>query len=170
MPILSSSSSTSTRNIGLHPLAISSVCDHNTRVIVGGTKLLNSAPVIGLLFGIQSGLDISIIDATDAIYEAIPCDDGWEVLLKTEEIEKKRQLWTAVYTSYELLGWYAVGSEVNRQHMNIHMAMKAFNEAPIFMLMNPNPDPQAKQLVCDTNYLKIKSKVFQYTQQRFTFN
>jgi hypothetical protein len=31
--------------------------------------MASDSPVIGLLFGVQNGLDISIIDAADAIYE-----------------------------------------------------------------------------------------------------
>ena len=102
------------------------------------------APVIGLLFGIQNGLDISIIDATDAIYEVV----GGEVILNSPEIEKKKRLFTAVFSSYELLGWYTLtnGNQVQPVHMAIHRDMMAYNELPLFLLMNYAPDPDAKQL------------------------
>jgi COP9 signalosome complex subunit 6 len=104
----------------------------------------SNSPVIGLLFGVQNGLDISIIDASDAIYEVV----GGVVVLNSVEIEKKKVLMTAVFTSYELLGWYTLtdGSQVLPVHMTIHRDMMAFNEAPLFLLMNHSPQPDAKQL------------------------
>jgi len=60
---------------------------------------------------VQDGLNVAIHDATEAIYEVI----GTNVALKIEEIEKKKKLWTAVFNSYELLGWYAVQRRKNPQ-------------------------------------------------------
>jgi hypothetical protein len=37
-----------------------------TRVRVGGSKLISSAPVIGLLFGVQNGLTIEVMDESEA--------------------------------------------------------------------------------------------------------
>mmetsp|Transcript_52 Transcript_52/g.63 ORF Transcript_52/g.63 Transcript_52/m.63 type:complete len:306 (-) Transcript_52:403-1320(-) len=134
----------SSKKVGLHPLAIASICDHYTRVAAGGSKMPSNSPVIGLLFGVQNGLDISIIDASDAIYEVV----GGVVVLNSVEIEKKKVLMTAVFTTYELLGWYTLtdGSQVLPVHMSIHRDMMAFNEAPLFLLMNHAPQPDAKQL------------------------
>jgi hypothetical protein len=56
------------KRIFMHPLAIASICDHHTRVAMGGSLFKPTDPAIGLLFGTQSGLDVEIIDATDAIY------------------------------------------------------------------------------------------------------
>lgn len=125
-------------------LAIASICDHYTRVAAGGSRMASNSPVIGLLFGVQDGLDISIIDATDAIYDVV----GGVVILNSPEIEKKKRLFTAVFASYELLGWYTLtnGNQVLPVHMTIHRDMMAFNEAPLFLLMNHAPDPDAKQL------------------------
>jgi COP9 signalosome complex subunit 6 len=95
---------------------------------------------------VQDGLDVSIIDATDAIYDLDATSH--EVVLNTEEIEKKKRLWTAVYTNYEMLGWYTLdtGAQPTASHMNIHRAICAFNEVPLFLVMNCSPDPEAKQL------------------------
>lgn len=57
------------------------------------------SPVIGLLFGIQNGQDVSIFDGTEAIYD---WNDGI-VILNDIEINKKKSLWTAVFTSYGML-------------------------------------------------------------------
>jgi len=56
------------KRIFVHPLAIASICDHHTRVAMGGSLFKPTDPAIGLLFGTQTGLDVEIIDATDAIY------------------------------------------------------------------------------------------------------
>jgi COP9 signalosome complex subunit 6 len=112
---------------------------------MGGSKLPSNYPVIGLLFGIQTGLDVSIIDATDALYEV---DSKGEVVLHCAEIEKKKGLWTAVYANYEMLGWYTLANDciATPSHMSIHRGMCAFNEVPLFLLMNHSPEPDAKQL------------------------
>ena len=73
---------------------------------------------------------------------------GGEVILNSVEIEKKKRLFTAVFASYELLGWYTLtnGNQVLPVHMSTHRDMMAFNEAPLFLLMNYAPEPDAKQL------------------------
>jgi hypothetical protein len=91
------------RKVSIHPLAITSICDHYTRVSVGGSKLPKVYPVIGLLFGVQNGQEVSLFDGTDAIYEIIT----GEVVLNNKEITKKKSLWTAVFTNYELLGIFS---------------------------------------------------------------
>lgn len=62
------------------------------------------------------------------------------------EILKKKSLWTAVFTNYELLGWYTLGTEVVPNHLDIHFSMKMFNESPLFLLMNSQPDVDSKVL------------------------
>jgi len=157
----SSSSSTTndekTKKLKLHPLAISSVCDHHTRVMLGGSRISSTSPVIGLLFGIQNGLEISIVDASDALYDV---DENNNIQFMEEEIKKKIELWTAVFNTYELLGWYTFGSEVSPIFLDIHKTMSAFHqkyfiegnekplcsEVPLFLLMNSSPESKSKQL------------------------
>jgi len=153
----SSSSDDKTKKLKLHPLAISSICDHYTRVMLGGSTISSTAPVIGLLFGIQSGLDISIIDASDALYNV---DENNNIDFREADIKKKIELWTAVFNSYELLGWYTFGSDISPININIHKIMSNFHhrtfteenekplcsEVPLFLLMNPSPESKSKQL------------------------
>ncbi len=40
--------------IKIHPLAIIGISDHHTRVVMGGSALPRSSPVVGLLFGLSS--------------------------------------------------------------------------------------------------------------------
>lgn len=141
---LAGAASTSAKKIGLHPLAIASICDHYTRVSMGGTKFRPDDPVVGFLFGVQDGLDISIIDATEAVYEV--GSEGNIVLNKVKTVEK-RELWTKVFANHELLGWYTIGGvEAEAWCYAIQREMMELNEAPLFLLMNKSPDANSKQL------------------------
>lgn len=58
--------------VTIHPLAISAICDHYTRVRAGGSTIPTNAPVMGLLFGTKpqgEKSSASIFDATDVFYE-----------------------------------------------------------------------------------------------------
>ena len=48
------------RTVALHPLAIVGVSDHFTRVSVGGSRQGAGSPVVGLLFGMQRGLEVDL--------------------------------------------------------------------------------------------------------------
>ena len=89
---------------------------------MGGSKLPSTASAIGLLFGIQDGQDVSIFDGTEAKYNIT--DGIWSV--DADDVIKKKGLWTAVYTNYELLGWYTVGDIITSAHMDIHKSVKDY--------------------------------------------
>ena len=139
-------SSAGSKKVGVHPLAIANICDHYTRVRVGGSKLATSAPVIGLLFGVQNGLAIEVMDASEAVYEALGDGGIHDVVLNITEIRRRIKVLTAVFTTYEMLGWYALCENVLPLHYEIHQTMLQLNESPLFLLMNPNPMPSLKQL------------------------
>jgi len=68
---------------------------------MGGSKLPKNAPVYGLLFGIHSGSQVSILDSAEAIYDLNSPSEY--VIFPAEHIEKKNALWTAVFTDYKLI-------------------------------------------------------------------
>ncbi|CAN0222104.1 unnamed protein product, partial [Phaeothamnion confervicola] len=123
------------RQILLHPLAIISISDHYTRVSVGGSHLPASSRIFGLLFGVQEGLDVSIYDAVEVGYD----DDKGRIVVNAVAVEKQKELLTAVYPTYELLGWYSVGSEATEADVDVQKQMTRHNESPIFLLLNPRP-------------------------------
>lgn len=88
---------------------------------MGGTPLPVDSPVVGLLFGVQENLTVSIFDATEAIYEV----QGGHVKLNMDAISKKKALWNAVYPTYELLGWYTVAHDVSPEHILLHKAVRS---------------------------------------------
>ncbi|CAM9322385.1 unnamed protein product [Ascophyllum nodosum] len=127
----------------LHPLTVISISDHHTRVSMGGGAQEAGGRVIGLLFGSQNGLDVSIFDAMEVACTALG-KDGVE--LNEGLIEKQRDLYSAVYPMYEILGWYTVGTEATELDLRIQRQMMKFNQAPLFLLMNPNPAQGSKEL------------------------
>lgn len=145
-------SSISKRSLFLHPLVITTVCDHHTRVIMGGTPLAVDSPVVGLLFGVQENLAASIYDATEAIYEV----HSGHVMLNMDAILKKKALWNAVYPAYELLGWYTVAFEVSAEHVLLHKAIMELNISPLFLMLKPTIEPDSKQLPITLHELRIQ--------------
>lgn len=127
------------RRVALHPLAIVGVSDHFSRVEVGSAVQDASTPIVGLLFGKQDGLDVWIYDALELI-----CDADRRINL--EFLKKQTELYTAVYKGREMLGWYTVAREVSGEHVSLHKELLAFNESPLFMMMDPTPSNDSKDL------------------------
>ncbi|CAN0390408.1 unnamed protein product [Ectocarpus sp. 12 AP-2014] len=130
-------------NIMLHPLTVITISDHHTRVSTGGGAQEAGGRVIGLLFGSQNGRDVSIYDAMEVACSAVGAN-GLE--LNEALVEKQKDLYTAVYPMYEILGWYTVGTEVTELDLGIQRQMTKFNSSPLFLLMNPSPAQGSKEL------------------------
>jgi len=124
------------RTINLHPLSIISISDHFTRVSMGASVQSDKSRILGLLFGVQVGREVSIFDSCEVVYSS--GTDG-AAQLDQRSVENKIELFTAVYPTYELLGWYSVGTEVLDDDLKIQRAMTSFNESPLFLLMDPSP-------------------------------
>jgi COP9 signalosome complex subunit 6 len=135
----STSGDAATRQVGLHPLAIVGVSDHFTRASLGGGRASPGAPVVGLLFGKQDGLAVTVCDAIEVALAA----DG---TLDHDYVTKATELYTDVYADRELLGWYCVAAAAAPEHLALHEAFVRYNEAPLLLLMDPAPDAEAKDL------------------------
>lgn len=70
-------------------LTVITISDHHTRVSTGGGAQAAGGRVIGLLFGSQNGLDVSIYDAME-----VACTDAGEDGLELNEamVEKQKDL------------------------------------------------------------------------------
>ncbi|CAN0596959.1 unnamed protein product, partial [Ectocarpus sp. 12 AP-2014] len=97
-------------------LTVITISDHHTRVSMGGGAQEAGGRVIGLLFGSQNGRDVSIYDAMEVACTAVGAN-GLE--LNEALVEKQKDLYTAVYPMYEILGWYTVGTEVTELDLGI---------------------------------------------------
>eukprot|EP01084_Bolivina_argentea_P157143 273848_1 len=147
-------SSTCTRSLGrieLHPLCIISISDHYMRVSMGGGKQSSDAKIVGLLMGTEDGLDISIYDAVEVVYDVgMEMEEGGgsgeTVALNVDIVKKQKELFTAVYSNYNVLGWYSVGEEVCSEDAFIHKQIQQFNQNPLFLLMNPKAVEGSKNM------------------------
>lgn len=70
-------------------LTVIAISDHHTRVSMGGGAQEAGGRVIGLLFGSQNGLDVSIFDAMEVACTKTQ-DDGMELI--EDFIEKQKDL------------------------------------------------------------------------------
>lgn len=113
-------------------MAIASATDHFARKIAGGSKHEQDCPVIGLLFGIRSNNIVSLHEATDVFIEKA----GTKFVVAESDIQKKIQLLTAVFTNYELLGWYIFSESITTEHLFFHSIISKFCANPIFLLFH----------------------------------
>jgi len=123
-------------------LVLVNVSDHFTRDHLGlGDTVKNK--LIGVLFGCQTGQSIHVYDSFE-----LPFKQGESGTFKMNEefLRKKLELLTAVFPTYELLGWYAVGQELSEEDMFIHREFGRFNESPLFLMLDPNITPETKEL------------------------
>lgn len=75
---------------------------------------------------------ISIYDSIDMNYQII---DN-EIKVIPNEITKKCELWTAVFTNYQLIGWYTFGEIPSNIYFKIHHQLSIYIKDPIFLLFN----------------------------------
>ena len=87
----------------LPPLISASHSRDNRSLTRQTTKrgLRAGAPVVGLLFGMQRGLEVDVVDAIEVhLTEATKVDAAF--------LEQSKSLYTEVYEDRDLVGWYAV--------------------------------------------------------------
>jgi hypothetical protein len=123
-------------------LVVASTCDHFTRVTTGGSKLPASAPVYGLLFGTRNDEVCSICDSVDINYTY----EGQQMHILPGEIESKVKLWTAVFTTYKLVGWYGFGAGISADHNKFHGVIAQYTEDPAFLLINQSALTNVEEL------------------------
>ena len=149
------------KTIKCHPLALIAITDHQTRVLTGGSALPPGAPVVGLLFGHQDGLTVSILDAIEmehSFASASASTSGGEVEFgggtEAEQaqhraaLKTKIELHRKVFPTHEVVGWYKVttgdgndngeeeGGPTEQDLRTNNGKMKDLNESPLFLLMN----------------------------------
>ena len=123
--------------VSLHPLVLINVSDHYTRVKVKKRKEKLDVPrVFGILFGVQNGMTVDIIESCEMVYTI---DEETEaVKFDAEFLAKKKDLTTQIFPNFEILGWYATGSEIQASDLITHKAFNAFNENPLYLLIKPD--------------------------------
>ena len=139
----------------LHPLAITTICESETKLRRGGTRLSSEAVLIGLLFGTveeNTSNAMHIHYAMEAIYQCDVNPKESIPQLNFSKIAERKSLWCTVNPSHLLIGWYSTGVDIQSWHMNLHkqiMESLLFHHVPIFLLMTP-------QFNSDSRILPIK--------------
>jgi COP9 signalosome complex subunit 6 len=120
-------------SVSLHPMVLVNVSDHMLRAQQEGAGSdVHSQRVFGLLFGSQSGLSVHIYDSFEAVGAFSP--SGRLESLDKEHIKTKQAHISAVFPTYELLGWYIVGGkELGDEDLPLHRAFQEFNAAPLLL-------------------------------------
>lgn len=127
--------------IHLHPLAITTICESETKLRHGGTRLSSNAVLIGLLFGTmeEETRMIHLHYAMEAIYQCDPHQQ--EPVLNLSKIAERKSLWCTVNPSHILMGWYSTDTILQSWHMNLHQQIISsllFHSDPLFLLMTPD--------------------------------
>lgn len=93
---------------------------------MGGSREPSSAAVVGMLFGKGDDVGVTIVDATDAVYNS---DGPGSTSFNMVEMAKKIQLWTTMdeNRATKMLGWYSFGLVATAEHLKIHSKVKYFN-------------------------------------------
>ena len=134
-------------------LALVAITDHHTRIVAGGSTLPPTAPCVGLLFGQQDGLKVTICDAVETEHSfASTAGEGdfgggteAQQAAHRSSVQTKIELHQKVFPSHECLGWYRVGKPPARagaavpteQDLRTNTGrMRDYNESPLFLLMH----------------------------------
>jgi len=125
-------------DVKLHPMVIINLSDHYTRekVRAGG----KSVRIYGVLLGQQSGRKVDVSNSYEIILEPDTKSIDHEFL------KKRLAQFHRVFQNDEILGWYATGSKTEPNDIPFHQQMEAYNESPLFLLLDPEPKPGTQNL------------------------
>jgi len=115
-------------DVKLHPMVIINLSDHYTRekVRAGG----KSVRIFGVLLGQQSGRKVDVSNSYEIILDDTKSIDH-------EFLKKRLAQFHRVFQNDEILGWYATGSKTEPTDIPFHQQMEAYNESPLFLLLDP---------------------------------
>jgi len=123
-------------DVKLHPMVIVNISDHFIREKV---KTGKNQRVYGVILGQQSGRKVEVSNS----YEILV--NGENGVVDAEFLKKRLLQFQRVYSHDEILGWYATGKLENFD-LSIHQQMEAYNESPLFLLLDPENKPGNQNL------------------------
>jgi len=126
-------------DIRIHPLVVLHIADHYTRELQQEGK----ERVIGVLMGEQQGRVVNVFDAFEIAFQT--ATDG-VVTLEQKAFETDLRLFKEAFPKYEALGWYSTGRKIQATDSIIHKTMTQYNERPLFLLFDPKPDADNREL------------------------
>ncbi|KAL7514902.1 hypothetical protein ACHAXN_012176 [Cyclotella atomus] len=147
MEVDTTTTTSSSKHIKVHPLSILSISDHHTRITTGGSSLPLNSPTIGLLFGTQTPTSISIVDAE----ELDPSTAASSSALTKIELHRK------VFPLHNVVGWYRVG-EKDPTSLDLSRSrgeISKYCSAPLFLLMDPCTEDVKQYDIVDDDQLPL---------------
>jgi len=117
-------------SISLHPLVVINMSDHWTRTKVQQRQ--DNPRVIGAFLGLQNGRQIEICNSFELVFSVV---DGTIVIDQTY-LHKKQEQFKKVFPTYDFLGWYSTGNQVQNADVAIHKQIMEINESPLYLLMD----------------------------------
>lgn len=135
--------------IQVHPLVIMSIADHYTREKVQNDK----SRVIGALFGKQNGREVDILESFELLWTQ---EKNGQIKVDEKAFKDDSELFVEAYEGYECLGWYSTGAKPEGGDIEIHRQMVQFNERPLCLMLNPEPEENARELPCAIYVEEVK--------------
>jgi COP9 signalosome complex subunit 6 len=142
---------TKTAVVHIHPLVIMSVADHRTRDQMQQPDKKRS---LGALFGRQTGRALQVLESFE-ITHAEDAKSGGTVKLSFDGFDADLALFKEVFPDYECLGWYTTGKVISAGDVELHASFKAYNERPLFLLMDETVAEDAKELPIHAYYERV---------------
>uniref|UniRef100_A0A7S1X038 COP9 signalosome complex subunit 6 n=1 Tax=Tetraselmis chuii TaxID=63592 RepID=A0A7S1X038_9CHLO len=126
----------------LHPLVLISVSDHHTRTNAYTEPGAPPQRVLGALLGSHTGRVVEVSNSFEMQFSDV---DG-SFVLDRDFLAMKQDQYKKVFPKIDVVGWYATGAELQDMDMQIHKTMMEVNESPVFLMLNPKINPEAKDL------------------------
>jgi len=137
-------------DVKLHPMVIVNLSDHFTREKVKAGK---NVRIYGILLGQQSGRKVEIYNS----YEILVDENK---TIEHEFLKKRLSQFQRVFEHDEILGWYTTG-KFEAYDIGIHQQVEAYNESPLFLLLDPDTKPGSQNLpiqMCETTVKVVDEK------------
>ncbi|CAO1625257.1 unnamed protein product [Parajaminaea phylloscopi] len=138
-----SSSSTSSADLRLHPLAILNISEHIVRSTVQeqsqqshsierGVSSVAANKVYGALLGTQNGRHVEIHNTFEIKVDSNGALD--HSFFKSRQAQLKQ-----TFPTFDVLGWYSNGVQPTQSDVVVHRQLLDYNESPLFLQLSPNP-------------------------------
>jgi len=128
--VVTSSGSSGSVSVKLHPLVIMNMSEHWTRI-----KVQNSSPqkVFGAIIGKQKGRNIEVMNS----FELATLQIEGHPVIDTDYYKMKEEQFKQVFSEMDILGWYSTGECPRKEDVDVHKQILDVHESPLFIQMNP---------------------------------
>ena len=143
-------------DVNVHPIVLMNISDHFTRV---KAQSGNARRVIGALLGTQSGRQINVLNSCELDYAQTAAG----VVIDSEFVERRLELFSQVFPNFDFLGWYSTGDKRD-EDIEIHRKFGKYNENPLYLVLHTN----AQRTVSEKLPMDLYESVIQVNQAATT--